>query len=85
MTKTIDQFIQELNFGAGGWSIDGTWDRAETAALIDIMRSLRAIRRILECPNVIGMATAAQSIEKMVRKKLAKKRKPNNRIKASRN
>lgn len=43
-----------------------TKDEIMTAALIDIMISLRAVRNVLECPRVARAAAATDRIHKLI-------------------
>jgi hypothetical protein len=78
---TITDFAEELARDIG-WTVDRTWDGAETAMLRDIMLSLRAILKILACQNVQRMALAAQSIERILKEQVAKKKKRKRRTPA---
>ena len=74
---------ERWGIGIGNYS-DANLMNMQTACLIDIMRSLRVIRRKLECPTLQLAVHAIPEIKKAVTKK-KRKTKPRNRLKPSRN
>ncbi len=61
-----EKWYQEIPEEGSIWS-GVTIETMRTAAIIDIMVSLRRIRSILECDNVRKMATSTQSIDRAIR------------------
>lgn len=71
---TTDTNFADWGNGSGG--LTATREEMQLAAIIDIMRSLRAIKAVLTCPNVLRMAMSTQSIDLMLKNHLKKKPKP---------
>lgn len=55
------------DWGNGAGDQTATREEMQVAALIDIMISLRAIRRRLDCPNVTGAAVALAKLARQQR------------------